>query len=306
MCIDRSLLLLSQQGSMSMIVPSSLVSTQRMKIVQTLLEKSCNVWYANYSDSPGKLFDTISRGLTIFTAISSKKGQTFSTSYQKSYSRSKNLRMYNKTYVEIPRYRTTFWAPKLGQEIEKNLLKNFLNQETVLELFTGKSEYRVYYRNSGGRYWKVFLDFPPAFKIDGKAGHSTRETTFSLVKKDVTRSVIAVLSSNIFWWWYTITSDCRSLNPTDIQNFPVSEAMINDSALIELGQIYLEDLQRNSTMKISRRSTGRTETQSFKIQESKHIIDEIDRVLADHYGFSEEELDFIINYDIKYRLGLGN
>ena len=29
----------------------------------------------------------------------------------------------------------------------------------------------------------------------------------------------------------------------------------------------------------------------------------IDRVLAGHYGFTEEELDFIINYDIKYRMG---
>ena len=29
----------------------------------------------------------------------------------------------------------------------------------------------------------------------------------------------------------------------------------------------------------------------------------IDKVLAKHYGFTEEELDFIINYDIKYRMG---
>jgi len=36
---------------------------------------------------------------------------------------------------------------------------------------------------------------------------------------------------------------------------------------------------------------------------SKPIIDEIDRVLAQHYGFTDEELDFIINYDIKYRVG---
>jgi len=26
-------------------------------------------------------------------------------------------------------------------------------------------------------------------------------------------------------------------------------------------------------------------------------------VLARHYGFTDEELDFIINYDIKYRMG---
>lgn len=36
---------------------------------------------------------------------------------------------------------------------------------------------------------------------------------------------------------------------------------------------------------------------------SKPLLDEIDRVLAGHYGFTAEELDFILNYDIKYRLG---
>lgn len=45
------------------------------------------------------------------------------------------------------------------------------------------------------------------------------------------------------------------------------------------------------------------EYQEFYQSKSKHVIDEIDRVLARHYGFSDEELDFIINYDIKYRMG---
>ena len=36
---------------------------------------------------------------------------------------------------------------------------------------------------------------------------------------------------------------------------------------------------------------------------SKAVVDDIDRVLAKHYGFTNEELDFIINDDIKYRMG---
>lgn len=39
---------------------------------------------------------------------------------------------------------------------------------------------------------------------------------------------------------------------------------------------------------------------------SNAIFDEIDRVLATHYGFTAEELDFIINSDIArcaYRMG---
>jgi hypothetical protein len=41
----------------------------------------------------------------------------------------------------------------------------------------------------------------------------------------------------------------------------------------------------------------------MRSQSAKPIIDEIDQVLAAHYGFTDEELDFIINYDIKYRMG---
>ena len=33
------------------------------------------------------------------------------------------------------------------------------------------------------------------------------------------------------------------------------------------------------------------------------ILDEIDTLLAEHYKFTVEALDFIINCDIKYRLG---
>ena len=36
---------------------------------------------------------------------------------------------------------------------------------------------------------------------------------------------------------------------------------------------------------------------------SKPIIEKIDELLTKRYGFTEEELDFIINYDIKYRMG---
>ncbi len=43
--------------------------------------------------------------------------------------------------------------------------------------------------------------------------------------------------------------------------------------------------------------------QRFTPKLAKPIFDEIDTVLARYYGFTEEELDFIINYDIKYRMG---
>ena len=307
MCIDCSLRLLNQQGCLSMIVPIALVSSQRMQIMQTLLEKSHNVWYANYSWRPAKLFDTVNRPLTICVATPSVPGQTFSTNYQKWTSDDRYLLMYSVDYVKIPSHRTAAWAPKLGTEIETTLLEKCISIKSVLRLFTTRSQHKVYHRRTGGLYWKVFTDFPPKFRGNGKSGRSSTETSFSVQTSEILKPIVAVLSSNLFWWWYTITTNCRDLAPYDIQNFHVPKSALYDPQLLKLAEAYLEDLQRNSIMQVRvQKRTGHTETQSFKIQKSKHIIDEIDRVLAKHYGFTDEELDFIINYDIKYRMGLGN
>ena len=65
----------------------------------------------------------------------------------------------------------------------------------------------------------------------------------------------------------------------------------------------MRDYKRNSTI-YKRVSNGiLTKFDSFYPAKSKSILDMIDAVLAKHYGFTEGELDFIINYDIKYRMG---
>lgn len=60
-------------------------------------------------------------------------------------------------------------------------------------------------------------------------------------------------------------------------------------------------MQNNRIVRFDKRAKG--EIYEYKISKSKLIIDKIDILLAKYYGFTEEELDFIINYDIKYRMG---
>lgn len=248
MCIERSLQLLSRPGSMSMIVPLALVSTQRMKTAQDLLENGHDVWYANYSWRPGKLFDTVNRALTIFIAVPSSKCRTYSTDYQKWTSDTRYLLMPTLAFTEIPRVRPAFWVPKLGASIEHRILGKCLSIRTTVAHFVGRSHYRVYYRTDGGLYWKVFTDFAPAFRANGKEGHSTRETWFSLAQSDAVKPIIALLSSGTYWWWYTVTSNCRHQNPYDVQHFPIPETTIKDIRLFQLGEDYLLDVQRNSAM----------------------------------------------------------
>jgi len=304
MCIERSLSILQAAGTMSMIVPLALVSTQRMTVVQQLIEDNASTWYANFAWRPGKLFDTVNRALTIFVLCRCDNRGTYSTNYQKWNSDTRADLIPTIGYCPIQRNRPAFWTPKLGDALEQSILFKLLNVKTQMSDFMGRSSYLIYYRTTGGLYWKVFTDFAPEFKCNGKRGHSSRETTMSVAQSKHVKSSIALLSSNLFWWWYTVTSNLRDLNPSDIQGFPVPESVLDDNQVGMLGAKYLRDLQQNSTMLIrQQKQTGKTETQCFKIQNSKPIIDEIDRVLAKHYGFTDEEVDYIINYDIKYRVG---
>ena len=77
-----------------------------------------------------------------------------------------------------------------------------------------------------------------------------------------------------------------------------------DSKICALAKSLENDMNINKIEQlINSKTRGEVITSYYQKKHSKSIVDEIDKVLAKHYGFSEEELDFIINYDIKYRMG---
>ena len=305
MFIENSKRLLIEDGALSMIVPLSLVSTQRMQIVQKILERDKSVWYSNYAWRPDKLFDTVNRALTIFIAVSSDDA-CFSTNYQKWNSHTRSFLFDNTNFISTERANSShFWVAKMGNPVEKSILSKMLSSDKTVKNFLTKQGPKVFYRTTGGLYWKIFTDFSPKFIVNGKLDSSSRETTLTTSEERYHYPVIATLSSNLFWWWYTLASNLRDLNPSDIRHFPVTLSVLEDRNLLELGKKYVQDLNSNSFMQTRfQKQTGETKTQSFKVQKSKPIIDKIDCILAKHYGFTEDELDYIINYDIKYRMGL--
>ena len=103
-----------------------------------------------------------------------------------------------------------------------------------------------------------------------------------------------------------LTSDTLRRN-RDISTFRFDPREMSADALKLLGALgrdYVKDLKLNSKKAVRvEKGTKAVECLSFRVNQSKPILDEIDTVLAGHYGFTAEELDFILNYDIKYRLG---
>jgi hypothetical protein len=73
---------------------------------------------------------------------------------------------------------------------------------------------------------------------------------------------------------------------------------------VELSEILHGNQQSNSRFIIrNQRLTGEVRLQGLQPGLSKPILDKVDIVLARYYHLTERELDLVINYDIKYRLG---
>ena len=158
-------------------------------------------------------------------------------------------------------------------------------------------------------YWFKVLDRIPIFSEDGhkKVTGEMKPVYFNDSKeRDV---IIAFLSSSLFFLQYITWSSCQVVNLRDFKvEFDyslLSKKMLSE--MLRLSNSLQEDYQKNSQIKTRNYSArGRSfvmKKQYFFIKQSKTIINEIDYLLGLYYKFTEEELDFIINFDIKFRMG---
>jgi hypothetical protein len=154
-------------------------------------------------------------------------------------------------------------------------------------------------------YWIKVLNSLPLQRENGVDQVSGQCKTVQIDPRVPAESIIALLSSSLFFFYYQVFSDCQQINQREFVNFKFdpSPSVIVD--LEQLGSQLMEDYRRNARLVVrqNHRKATTIEKEYFTINLSKPIIDEIDRVLARHYGFTDEELDFIIHYDIKYRMG---
>ncbi|MBO0792993.1 MAG: hypothetical protein J2P36_18885, partial [Ktedonobacteraceae bacterium] len=117
---------------------------------------------------------------------------------------------------------------------------------------------------------------------------------------------------SLFYTWFATFSDGFHLSHALVKDFPLSDQLYSLPELPWLAQQLQADIQRNATLSTrntraepgTNKTQHRIELEEFRMSLSKPLLDEIDRVLADHYGLTEQELDFVIHYDIKYRMGL--
>ncbi len=300
--LERNKSLLQSDGKSGMIIPHSSICTDRMSEVQELLLTN-SIWVSTYCIRPAKLFTGVDQRLAIY--LSGRNKNIFTTKYHHWNEEFRPYLLSNIEYSDITGIKYPCSIPKVSNLLETTIWKK-INKKSKLSNFNVGSQ--ITYFHNAPRYWIRAMNFKPYFwnERDGEQ-LSTQVKSIYMENYENSNIVTALLNSSLFFWWFIILSDCRHLNNREIENFPLDPNSFTDDeklALTSLVSQLMESYQGNSKRKECQyASTGKVIYDEYYPRFSKPIIDEIDRVLAKHYGFTDEELDFIINYDIKYRMG---
>ncbi|TVR66757.1 MAG: SAM-dependent methyltransferase, partial [Candidatus Competibacteraceae bacterium] len=311
LCTERSLTLLRTDARFGFIVQQPITSTLRMaNCRQVLVQKTTDLWVSTFDDRPSKLFDGMHHArLAIILArvndIEIPAPRIFVTSYNK-WSKYERIFLFAKLqFINIEPKILDGVFPKFGTELETELVGKVLVGRKPLETCLAQSltPHCLFYKITGVGNWFTITTRPPKFLRGESVSSSTREATIPFTTTQLRDIAFCLLNSSLFYWFYQVRTNCRDFNPSDFRTFPIPTTLENDR-LDNLANQLSDRLDEQSMMvSASYQKTGNVSYEQFRPGAAKDLIDKIDAVLAQHYGFTDEELDFIINYDIKYRMG---
>ncbi len=292
-----------------MIVQLPLVCTDRMSPVRCLFKDRIN-WFSTFDDRPAKLFSDLQHiRATIFLSSMSYGKTPFvkGSKYHRWYSGYREILLSDASYTDITEVCEEKAFPKIGDELGKKILGrlNVKNERCFLE----SSGMSLCYFHNAPQYWIRATDFVPYF-WNQRDGHkrSVQVKHLNFVDQSNALAFCALINSTLFYWWFVLYSDCRHLNMREIKSFPFDPRSVDvetlgkmASIMVELMESYRENAVRKEAVYAT---TGQVAYDEFYPRHSKHILDKVDLILAKYYGLTDDELDYIINYDFKFRMGV--
>lgn len=291
--IEMGFMLLTKiNGLCSFIVPMSITASESMVGLHRILLENCKkIWVSSYGDRPQKIFKNAEQKVSIITFVKTltPTQKLMMTKVNKRYATQqvndviKNLHFINGVdFVKKGR------LPKISFSIEQGILQKIYSHTDSIKHYISTQGMPIYYRTSGNRYYNLITTFPT---------HSTKEKSFK-VQKEYQKLIGAILSSNLYFWFRSIYSNQRDTYLYEFEMMPFPVDNFSQSSIQEIENIY-NAFEADIEQKANFTLTG---TKEYRLRKSKSFIDEIDCAICGAYGLSEKERDFVINYDIEFRI----
>jgi hypothetical protein len=310
MCSERSLVVRAPRGRFSFIVQLPLVSSSRMAELRILLrEKSSPLWFIPFDDRPGKLFEALQHcRATIFVSRGREggEGNVFGAWYQRWPSATRDTLFSRIRFVKTDS--TLTLSGELVKEstpIMRGVLQKVLGpgNTPIAKIRTREPTKHFIFYQEATQYWTKATSMLPYYsknKTKGPPAHG-RHIYFDSAAHAAVAS--AVLNSSIFYLYFIAYSDCFHLSDALASAFPVPNKALTNPSLVRLNDKLMEALKEHAERKTIRTRSGDVIVyDEYYASKCKPIIDEIDHALGKLYGLGEQELDFVTNYDIGFRL----
>ncbi|KOA18754.1 hypothetical protein CLHOM_30380 [Clostridium homopropionicum DSM 5847] len=318
--IDNNLKFVKEDFKLGYIVPLSLVCSKRMTSLRNYILKKrySNVNFLNIDSSthPGTLFNNLILRLTILTVSNNKQTDSSSiirtTDYIKFFARDRKYIFKTIKYTDIENnIMVENIIPKVSYDIEKTILHKILTKtkKNMSDFMSeNNSDNYFFYRTLGMTYYGYAFNEPPLFKVNGVQQVSSTLKTICL-NKDISKyAAICVFYSSLFYWFWTVYSDCYNFTKKDFSRLNIDlEELYKFSD--EFESIYKEieqSLYQNGEKVLYKKAKGDTEYMLFRPRYSKKVFDKVDFILGSYYGLTTDEINYLINYDIKFRVDDGD
>jgi len=309
---ERCLNISNNMSNIGMIVPVAAVCTDGYEPLQKNFRTVGTTIVSSFNDRPGKLFEGLDHvRLSIVLLMKGKtKGNTHATAYNKWNIVNRDTLFNRLLYINTSQINISGSMAKICTDIEKSIIEKINKDRGLISNYVTSGRHMISYTRKLSHFVQI-LNFVPEMTDENGVFREPSELKFLSFSDRTTRDIfLSILNSNLFYWMLTVYSDCRNLNKREITSvrFDVKKADIKIiEELANLSTRLMDDIRAHSKMHtMSYKNIGTLNIQCTYPYLSKPIIDKIDTVLATHYGFTDEELDFIINYDIKYRMDKGS
>ena len=305
---ERCIGLCGANGRVAMIVPVASVCTDGYEPLQTALHQSGTSIVSAFNDRPSKLFDGLEHiRLAIIVHARGQDRRTFSTTYNKWQSVERPHLFHGLTFIETTALNRGAAIAKIGSRTEQVILERFALERATLSDVEDAGKHSIYYTRKLSHFVQI-LDFVPEIRDAKGRPRPPSELKELLFSKPEQRNVfLAMLNSTLFYWLITVYSDCRNLNRREINLCRFDFARADPRVvkrLTSLAERLMDDIRANSqVLSMKYQKLGELQIQCTYPKFSKPLIDETDQALAEHFAFSPEQLDFLINFDFKYRMG---
>ena len=257
--------LLRKNGSFAYIVPISLTSSDSLTGVHRLLIGNCDTIYiSSYAVRPKPVFENavVNTSILFFKKTETPCQHLFSTKMHRRGNEFELQKLIdNINFVDVNGYTMTGRIPKIGSKMEKNILTKIFKNTPIKTFYDDKGE-PIYYRTTGGRYFKVVTNYPTG---------STKEKPLYLQKR-LTNAIGCILSSSLAFWFYQIYSNNLDWKTYEIENFTIPQLSTeNIEYLDKLYTRYLSDIEAKANIRTtSGKSTYGTFSKYYKISQLIH------------------------------------